>query len=223
MENEGKPGKSKRGQRQAKRAKRDFSAAKALFAEGQLSMRAIGRRCGIPERTLRHHAKAQGWAQLPPGKQLPDQEKVGEIPYPLGGQQPHDKGIGEVQSGQNAPIDPAAIADRGRDLVGRMLSELEAITAHSGELRAVILDATKDDGDGRRRARLSRMLDLSSRAVVLKDLATAARTLGDAQQPVAAGGKKQEAKGKATRIAAAGRFATPPPPKLVINNSDGRR
>jgi hypothetical protein len=121
----------------------------------------------------------------------------------------------------SAPVNQAAIADRGRDLVARMLAELEAITANSAELRAAILDATKDDGDGRRRARLLRLVDLPSRAIVLKDLMTAAKTLA-APAPEAATGKKVDAKAKAARVAASGRFATPPvPPKLIVNN-EGR-
>jgi hypothetical protein len=219
VENELRSGKSKRGRGAEKRAHHDFSEAKALFAAGVLSMRAIGRRCGIPERTLRHHAKAERWERaglvdigtMRQGNAAPDlSEAQTELP-----QSAH-----VAISGLPGAVDPAAIADRGRDLVVRMLAELEAITSHSDELRAAILDATKDDGDGRRRARLLRLIDLPSRAIVLKDLAAAARTLGDAAP--APGGKKEEAKGKAAKVATSGRFATPPvPPKLIVNNEPG--
>jgi hypothetical protein len=47
--------------KRSKSGKRDFSAAESLIKDGRLSMRAIGRRCGIPERTLRRHA-----AGIPP-------------------------------------------------------------------------------------------------------------------------------------------------------------
>src|SRR6202040_3498208 len=100
-----------------------------------------------------------------------------------------------------SPPDPAVIADRGCDLVVRMLAELEAITSLKGELRDIIINVTKDDGDDRRRTRLLRSIGLASRVRVLKDLAAAARTLGDGAAP-AAGGKKEQAKGKAARVAA---------------------
>jgi hypothetical protein len=53
--------------KQSKSGKRDFSAAKTLIKEGRLSMRAISRRYGIPERTLRRHA--EGSAQRGGGHQ----------------------------------------------------------------------------------------------------------------------------------------------------------
>jgi hypothetical protein len=189
--------------RKPKRAKRDFSAARALFAANVLSMRAISRRCAIPEPTLRHRAKTEGWVRGP----RPDPGKT---------EDGASIDVSSVTSSQSPP-DPATIADRGRDLIARMLDELGAITAHLGELRDFIIDATKEDADGRRRTRLLRSIGLASRVGVLKNLAAAARTLGDTAAP--AGGKKVEAKGKAARVAATGRFATPPvPPKLVIDN-----
>src|SRR5207248_267103 len=145
-------------------------------------------RCGIAEPTLRYRIKSEQWergpapAPAPYGAPAPDRlplqtaiaadpEVSSQVATKLA------PGPVDVQTVQVAPIDPAAIADRGRDLVARMLAELDAITANSAELRAAILDATKDDGDGRRRARLLRLIDLPSRAIVLKDLMTAAKTL----------------------------------------------
>jgi hypothetical protein len=188
----------------------NWTTAKLLFAEGRLSIRAIGRRCTIPENTLRRNAKAEGWKR---GRR-PDFEEFGESVE----NSDFTENGKLAESGKGIPTDPAAIADRGRDLVGRMLAELEAITSLKGELRDIIINVTKDDGDGRRRTWLLRSIGLASRVRVLKDLAAAARTLGDGAA-LAAGGKKQEAKGKAARVAATGRFATPPvPPKLVIDN-----
>jgi len=216
MDIDDESGKSKRRRGAAKRANMNWTAAKLLFAEGRLSIRAIGRRCAIPENTLRRNARAEGWRRGP-GQDL------SEAP-PLPATAPQEAG----RSGAEGPPPdpdaiPSAIADKGRDLLARMLAELEAITSHRGELRALIIDATREDGDGRRRARLLRMVDLPTRATVLKDLAAAARTLGEARPAVAAG-KKVEAKDKAARVAATGRFATPPvPPKLIVNNEPGRR
>jgi hypothetical protein len=206
---------SKRRRGAAKRESMNWTTAKLLFAEGRLSIGAIGRRCAIPENTLRRNAKAEGWER---GRR-PD---FGEFGEPA--ENPGFSEIGSLaESGKGGiPIDPAAIADRGRDLVVRMLGELEAITSLKGELRDIIINVTKDDGDGRRRTRLLRSIGLASRVGVLKNLAVAARTLSEGAAP--ATGKKQEAKGKAARVAATGRFATPPvPPKLVIDNDDGRR
>jgi hypothetical protein len=56
---------------------------------------------------------------------------------------------------------------------------------------------------------------LAQRALILKNLLTARRLLRDAPAP----GKKEAAATVAGQAAKSGRFATPPPPKLVIDNS----
>jgi hypothetical protein len=203
-----------------------------------MPIRAISRRCGIAEPTLRYRIKAEQWERGPRAelasiegtsqaagrkKAAPSIEVAASVEAATNPATPKKTDASIEASVNPAAADPAAIADRGRDLVARMLAELEAITANHDELRAAIIDATKDDGDGRRRARLLRLVDLPSRAVVLKDLAAAARTLGEAQPAPAATGKKADAKGRAARVAATGRFATPPaPPKLIVNNETGR-
>jgi hypothetical protein len=115
-----------------------------------------------------------------------------------------------------AAADPKALIQRGRDITGRLLNELDATTGHVGELEALITGATEDDRDGRRRHAMLQAVGLSTRAAVLKNLALAAKTLSEA-----APGKK----GDDEKRPRPSRFATPSAPRLVVDNErngDGR-
>jgi hypothetical protein len=69
----------------------------------------------------------------------------------------------------------------------RLLSELDASTTHIGELHQLIEDFTADDRDGRRRHAVQQAVNLSTRATIMKNLASAAKTLAEA-----APGKREE-------------------------------
>jgi hypothetical protein len=73
---------------------------------------------------------------------------------------------------------PPIIAE-GKALVLRMLDELEAVTSHQGELAELIEFETATDRDDRRRSAMMRAITLGSRAVALKNLAAAAKTLAE--------------------------------------------
>ena len=77
----------------------------------------------------------------------------------------------------NDPADPKMIVDLGRALALRLLDELAATTAYIGDIEAAIIDETADDPDARRRQAMLRAVDLPRRAGILKDIATASRTL----------------------------------------------
>src|SRR6202011_123591 len=120
-----------------------------------------------PEPTLRHRAKVESWVRGSGESDNPAPERAEIAGGKAVADQPRDS------------VNQSAITDRGRDLIGRMLDELEAITSHRDELHDIIINVTKDDGAARRRTRLLRSIGLASRVRVLKDLAAAARTLGD--------------------------------------------
>jgi hypothetical protein len=188
---------SKNGNR---RPASEWRAIRAVYEANGISIRAIGRQHGISHEAIRQRAAAEGWTR----QALPDSDKAAQI-APV-----------SLRAGP-AP-DPKVIVDRGRDLALRLLDELDATTAHLGEIEAAIMDETAGDADGRRRQAMLRAIDLQRRSSILKDLASAQRTLGDA----APSGKK-EAAAEAAGRAATGRYATPAtPPKLVVNNGAKR-
>jgi hypothetical protein len=93
-----------------------------------------------------------------------------------------------------AATSPAALAELGEELIARFLSELAAaITAEE--------------------------LPLKQRVVILRNLLAARRLLCDAAHPAPAPGKKETAAKVAGEAARSGRFATPPPPKLAVDNT----
>ncbi len=90
--------------------------------------------------------------------------------------------------------DPKAIVGRGRNLVLRLLDELDTVTTHPGELEEIIEIATASDKDDRRRSAMLKAISLPSRANTVKALALAYKTLADAGAPL---GKKEAAAGAA--------------------------
>lgn len=76
--------------------------------------------------------------------------------------------------------DPAVIAARGRNLVVRLLDELDATSANLGEMQAAIVAETGNDETSRRRDAMLKAVGLKARADTLKALALAAKTLNGA-------------------------------------------
>jgi hypothetical protein len=106
------------------------------------------------------------------------------------------------------------IVEDGRALILRLLSELEASTTHIGELHQLIEDETAEDRDNRRRDAMLQAVSLSSRARIMKNLASAAKALAET------GPGKREEKAEAAKRAARGTFAVPAGPRLVRWRSD---
>jgi hypothetical protein len=192
----------------------NWPAIRGAYEANRLSTRAIARQNGISHTAIQKRAAAEGWARL----------SAGGLPH--GGANPAGSprsptiatrcGNGPNSRSRSAPA-PITIADRGRDLALRLLDELDATTAHLGEIEQAIVDETAGDTDGRRRQAMLRAVDLQRRAMILKDIATASRTLADGEP-----GKKEQAVAAAGK-AASGRYATPAtPPKLVVDNGGKR-
>ena len=178
------------------RKRPDWPAIRAAFEVSTTSIRALARRHGVSHEGIRKRAQAETWQRTPRTEEAQQQAAAPPPPPPA-----------------PAAADLAALADRGRDLAGRLLDELSAISASVGQIEQAVDAETADDGDGRRRRAMLRALGLPARVVMLKDLATTLRTLAGA-----APGKKAAA-ADAARRASSGRLATPrTPPRLVINN-----
>ncbi|MGR6329221.1 hypothetical protein ACU5AX_09155 [Sphingomonas sp. XXL09] len=112
-----------------------------------------------------------------------------------------------------APVENGEIVDHARQLVARMLDELDTVTSYQGELEEVIEIATANDENDQRRDAMMKAVSLPARSQIAKNLASALKTINEAGGP--AKGKKAQAQ---DRAAAAGRkFGTIGAPTRSIN------
>lgn len=187
----------------------NWAVIRAAYEAGDISIRAMARDAGVSDAAVRKRARAEGWQKPKRPDKVHDGRPVAardaRAPTPA-----RERASSMVADA--AAQDPKAIAKRGHALVVRLLDELETTSSYVGELEGLIIAETAEDRDGRRRTAMLRAVELSSRAVVLKNLALAAKTLAEAGP-----GKREEA-ALAAKAANSGRFATPPPPKLVVDN-----
>jgi hypothetical protein len=109
------------------------------------------------------------------------------------------------------PAAPATLAEavaRARDLTGRLLNELDAVTAHPGELAREIEAETAGDATAARRTAMMRAIGLPSRSLILKTLTGAMREWAAIERagtgPITALGKKTAAEAAARAPAPAG-------------------
>lgn len=168
------------------------------FLSGEDSIREIADRYNISDTAIRKRAKAQGWVRAV--------RRIGRANL--------DRGA-EPRSPRepSAPLDAAQIAERGRQLIGRMLDELDATTSHIGELEEMIEDTCADDRDSKRRDGMLGAISLGARAKTLKELATALKTVNEASAPQ---GKKAAAQDRAREVAGGSRFRPVGPTNLQV-------
>lgn len=153
------------------------------YRAGLLSLEEIAREQGIVSGTIRHRAKKEGWkrdltsemrqrtrtlmvenlAKIADGKELAAHvESVND-----------DRIIEQAAKTQIEVVrGHQQTLGRGHQLTFRMLDELEATTAHAGELQNLITSTVAPI----RQEALRRAVSLSSRADILQKLATAARS-----------------------------------------------
>jgi hypothetical protein len=166
----------------------DWTRIELEYLAGEDSIREIADRHAISEGAIRKRAKAEKWVRV-----VRRVRKVRTSTPP----QPSPT----VEREREPVPDAAAIAERGRGLVSRMLDELEATTTHAGELEEMIEEITADDRDGRRGAK------------TLKELATAFKTINEASAPQ---GKKAAAQDRAREVAGGSRFRPVGTPALSV-------
>lgn len=190
----------------------DWPAIEADLRAGALSNRQIAEKHGLSESAIRKRATAEGWVRSKVPKVRTRREsahhKVAHSPAP-------------ARRALAPPVEATGNhADLGRDIALRMLSELDAATAHADELEKMIEVETTDDSNGRRREAMMKAVSLSARATTLK---TIAQALGAMKETEAEKGKKELRKDAAKAAATGGgRFAMGAPPKLVVNNNRGK-
>lgn len=181
----------------------DWAEIERDYRSSSMSVREIARWYGITEAAIRKRAKKDGWArpEKPEGSQddvrEPDPEKI----Y-----------VGTVLTPENTS--PEAIVGRGRNLVMRLMDELDATTTHQGELEALIVSSTDSGDAGNQREALMQAVSLKQRSDVLKALAAAAKTFAESG---AAQGVKVERQRRGEAVAKGdSKYAAPAPPLRLV-------
>ncbi len=167
------------------------------YLAGECSIREIADRHEISEAAIRRRAKIQRWVRA---ARKPRTLRTSPNPPP-------------PPAAPAEPVDAPAIAERGRQLVVRMLDELDTVTSNIGQLEEMVYDDTDDDRDGGRREGMLKALSLGSRALTVKTLAAAFKTLNEASAPQ---GKKAQAQDRAKAVGGGSRFAPIGPPRLAV-------
>lgn len=170
----------------------DWASLEGDYCSGAMGIREMGRWYGVTPAAIRKRANKFGWVRKE-SKVSAEREPEPRVPA--------------VPS-----IAAADVPERARELAGRMVGELDVVTAHHGELEDMIC---AEESDPRRRAALLKAISLPERAMTLKNLSQTLKTLGEAAE---VGGKKAKRQANAEKSAATGRFATPSGPKLIVSN-----
>jgi hypothetical protein len=168
----------------------DWGGIETDFCSGTMGVREIARWYGVSHPAILRRAKRDGWVRK---SQHIEREPI-ERPAP------------------SASVDPSTVPDRARGLAGRMLDELDTVTAHHGELEEMI---SVEESDPRRRNALLKAISLPERAMTLKNISQTLKTLNEAAD---AGGKKAQRQARAEKGASGGKFAAPNGPKLIVSN-----
>jgi len=163
----------------------DWAKIERQYRAGMLTIAEIARENGnIPESNIRYHAKTKGWK-----RDLTDEmrsrtrtkmvENLAKI-YPGGEKEIagkikviEDEEIIEQASRTQVNVvrEHQKTVGQGHSLTMRMLDELDATTTHRGQLE----DMIKSDVAPIRQRAMINAVSLNSRAVVMRDLANAAR------------------------------------------------
>lgn len=162
----------------------DWKKIERLYRAGLLSIGEIARECGTVEGNIRHRAKKEGWKRdlTQQVRNLTRTKFVEHLAQKNGGldelfanekSMEDEKIIEEAARTQIQVIrEHQKAIGHGHRLTMRMLDELDATTAYAGELQKLITENISP----KNQEAIRRAVGLNSRATVLRDLATAART-----------------------------------------------
>jgi hypothetical protein len=163
----------------------DWTAIERDYTKTSLPVRELARWYNCDEKAIRLRAKAGGWLR-------PGQETSAAAPQ---APQPLDTLVAPIverlrEMAPDEPVQTPDIVERARRVALRMVNELETITSRRGDLDKMIDEALAGESNAKQRASLQKALSLSDRAMVLKNLALATKTLAEAHAPA---GKKAAA------------------------------
>lgn len=182
----------------------DWAEIERDYRAGTMSIRELAAWYGISDTAIRKRAKKDGWERanpMPGSHREPPREPEPEKVY-----------VGTVLTPENTT--PEAIVGRGRNLVMRMLDELDVTTCRIGEMESLIGSAFDDGDSGQQRQAALAAVSLKGRSEVLKTLATAAKTFAEAGAPSGVKKQRQEAGERVAK--GGGKFSAPPPPLRLV-------
>jgi len=178
----------------------DWAAIKRDYTETSRSIREIAGWFQISDTAIRKRARAEGWER--PAKSDGSQVQTAANPPAV-----------------EVPKDPPRVEDvigRGRNLIERLMDELDAETLHKGEMEVII---QMNEVDPARLQALRQAVSLPVRAKTLQTLALALKTMGETAVDTAKGKKAARQANADAATAAGNRFAPRPAPRLVADNT----
>lgn len=196
----------------------DWPAIYAEWVTGEFTNGALARKYGVSRARLGQKAKQEGWSTT---------SGPGPKPVVIEDAEPTIRTAPVDKPGKTKSTKMAELLKRSKDIVERMIDEIDNVTTYHGEIRDIIINEESDVV--RRRAAL-KAISVSERTKTMKDLvatlkmieappavAKVAKTVKDdeADQPQ---GKKAQRQAEAEKSAASGVFAVPSaPPRLVAS------
>lgn len=182
----------------------DWATIQREYTSTVVSVGELAEKHCLSRAAIQKRARERGWTRPETAPKRPEKKRDLSVTYRV-----------EETTVVATVANPEGIAERGYGLAIRLLDELDAATSHPGELEAIIMEATGADESPKRAEALMKAVSLGSRAATLKALATAVKTLAEANV-AAPQGKKQQRQDAAEKVG--GRFSTPTAPKLVVDN-----
>lgn len=122
----------------------DWGGIEGDYCAGVMSVREIARWYGVSHTAIQKRAKAKEWQRRATPGHVERSAPIVRCAEPL------------------AAGDSAKVAERARELASRMVDELDAVTAHHGELEDMI---SVEESDPRRRGALIKAISLGERAL----------------------------------------------------------
>lgn len=171
----------------------DWAGIERDYRDGRMSVREIARWYQVTEGAIRKKAKKEGWER----KQKPPHVER------------HQAVVTEIVPPSTAK--PEELPERARAIAGRLLDELDTMTSNIGQLEEMI---ETEESDPRRRQALMKALSVGERAMTLKNITAAMKTIAESAAPQ---GKKAERQAAAEKVA--GRFGVRAAPKLAVDNT----
>ena len=160
----------------------DWEAIEREHRASQLSLREIGRQCGVTEGAIRKKAKSEGWMRpLADKVREAVRERLVRTDGTQGGthdKQPSDARTVEFAATRVADLILEHRADirEGRDMAKALMAELREAGENIAEIEDAIEEETRGDKTTKRRAMMLRAVALPTRASVIVNLASAQKT-----------------------------------------------
>lgn len=197
----------------------DWPAIYRDWVTGEFTNGALARKYGVSRARLGQKAKQDGWSTTSGPTANPVVTYDDDLDTPT---------TPTVKPGKIKSAKIPDLLKQSKDIVQRLIDEVDTVTTYHGEIRDMIL---ADETDIVRRRIALKAISVGERTKTMKELVTTLRMIeappgakavgrpkkdatDDADQPQ---GKKAQRQAEAEKSAQTGPFAVPSPPKLVVN------